>query len=303
MISIIIVSYNTIDMTLDCIRSVVEQTDPQSYELIVIDNASADGTVEKISSDFPSVKLIDSKENLGFARANNLAASQANGDRILLLNPDTVILDHAIDKLVAFAADHPDAKMWGGRTVFSDGSLNPTSCWRFMSLWSLFTQAVGLSSLLRKKDFFNREGYGSWKRDNVREVEIVTGCFLLIDRELWDQLEGFDDAFFMYAEEADLCYRARALGARPLLDPDATIVHYGGGSQTAGADKVSRLFTGKSKYLRKHLGPVSSHLAISFLKIACGCPRRRVQLDIAFHRVEVPQAQCNRMEGRLGKTE
>jgi N-acetylglucosaminyl-diphospho-decaprenol L-rhamnosyltransferase len=133
----------------------------------------------------------------------------------------------------------------GGRTVFADRTLNSTSAWRFMSIWSLFTQAFGLAKVFDSSDFFNHEGYGGWGRDEVREVEIVTGCFLLIDRELWEQLHGFDESFFMYGEEADLCYRAKSYGAKPLVTPNATIVHYGGASETARAQKIVRLFTGK----------------------------------------------------------
>jgi N-acetylglucosaminyl-diphospho-decaprenol L-rhamnosyltransferase len=222
-ITIIIVTHNTRDMTTECIRSVFEQTTSVRYELIVFDSGSTDGSSEAIRSQFPTVKLITSIEDEGFGNANNIASKGAQGRRLLLLNPDTVILDHAIDRLNEFANGAPECGIWGGRTVFADGSLNPTSCWRFATLWSVFCWAVGLNKF--KSDFFNPEAYPRWKRDTVRSVDMVTGCFFLIDRDLWEALGGFDRAFFMFGEEADLCMRARKLGARPKITPAATIIH------------------------------------------------------------------------------
>ena len=164
-VSILIVSYNTREMTLACLRSVFEQTHAVDFEVIVVDNASSDASSDAIERQFPQTRLIRSAENLGFAKANNLAARAAGGEFLLLLNPDTVVLDCAIDRLMEFAAERPKAGIWGGRTLFADGSLNPTSCWRFMSLWSLFAQATGLTALWRDSPLFNPEGYGGWRRE------------------------------------------------------------------------------------------------------------------------------------------
>ncbi len=187
---------------------------------------------------------------------------------MLLLNPDTLVLDHAVDRLVAFAGEHPDAGVWGGRTVFADGSLNAASCWAFMSVWSLFAQAIGLTTLFRDNPLTNPEGYGGWARDSVRKVDIVSGCFLLIRRELWEGLGGFDERFFMYAEEADLCYRAKQLGAAPLFTPDAAIVHYGGASERVRSAKTSRLLAAKVTFLRKHWSKRRSLVGIRLLELA-----------------------------------
>jgi GT2 family glycosyltransferase len=251
-VSVLVVSYNTREMTVGCLRSVFEQTEATPFELIVVDNASGDGSADAVEREFPMARLIRSAENLGFAKANNLAAKEATGDFLLLLNPDTVVLDHAIDRLMAFAAERSEAGIWGGRTLFPDGSLNPTSCWRFMSLWSLFAQAVGLTALWRDSEVFNPEGYGGWRRDSVREVELVTGCLLLIRRNLWNQLGGFDESFFMYGEEADLCYRARIMGVRPMMTPDAAIIHYDGASDRVLSAKVTKLLSGKVLFMKKH---------------------------------------------------
>lgn len=251
-LSIIIVSYNTRDMTLACLRSVFDQTRAH-FEVIVIDNASSDGSPEAIAAEFPGITLLAETTNHGFARANNIAAELVRGEYILLLNPDTVVLDGALDKLLAFARRAPEAKIWGGRTLFGDRSLNPTSCWRQMSLWSLFCGAAGLSGVFRRNPVFNSEGYGGWDRMTERDVDIVTGCLLLIRRDDWRTLGGFDRAFFMYAEEADLCLRARKMiGARPRITPEAEIIHYNGASQKVRTDKMVRLLHAKRKLIGRH---------------------------------------------------
>ena len=252
-VSILIVSYDTREMTLAAIASVFAETRDVSFEVIVVDNASGDGSAAAIANAYPRVRLIVSPANLGFARANNLAAQHAIGEYVLLLNPDTLVLDRAIDKLVAFARAQPGAGIWGGRTRFGDGRLNPASCWRRLSLWNLFCRAAGLTGLFPASPLFNSEAYGGWARDRVRHVDIVSGCFLLMRRRLWRGLGGFDPRYFMYGEEADLCLRARRRGARPAVTPEATIVHYGGASERTRADKMVKLLAAKSTLIERHL--------------------------------------------------
>src|SRR5688500_18347804 len=127
-LSILIVSYNTREETLACLESVYAQTRDVSFEVIVVDNASQNGSAEAIAQKFPEVKLVQPGENIGFARANNVAARHASGEFLLLLNPDTVILNGAIQTAVAFARSHPQAGIVGGKTLYADGSLNATSC-------------------------------------------------------------------------------------------------------------------------------------------------------------------------------
>ncbi len=265
-VSIIVVSFNTREMTLACLESVREQTSV-SHEVVVVDNASSDGSAEAIASRFPEVRLISMDENLGFAGANNLAARHSSGRHLLLLNPDTLILERAIDRLVEFAEAHGDAGIWGGRTVFEDGRLNPTSCWARPTLWSMLCRGVGLSSVFRHHRLFDSESYGPWQRDTVRQVDIVTGCFMLIERGLWERLGGFDESFFMYGEEADFCARASRVGARPMVTPDACIVHYGGASERVRADKMVRLLAARMTLVRRHWRPLTRTLAERLLML------------------------------------
>jgi GT2 family glycosyltransferase len=250
-LSVIVVSYNTRAMTLDCLASLREQT-RADFETIVVDNASTDGSAEAIAGRFPDMTLMAETANHGFAGANNLAARRARGEYLLLLNPDTLVLDGAVDRLLAFARANPRAGIWGGRTLYGDRSLNPASCWGRMTLWNLFCRASGLTGVFPRSELFNSEAYGGWDRDTEREVDIVTGCFLMIRRETWEALGGFDPAFFMYGEEADLCLRARALGAAPRVTPEAEIVHYGGAADTVRADKMVRLLSGKISLIDRH---------------------------------------------------
>ena len=252
-LSIIIVSYNTCEMTLACLESIFKETEQLDFEVIVLDNNSSDDSAKDIADLFPQVKLIISKDNIGFAAGNNLAVKQARGEYLLLLNPDTVVLDKAIQKLLQFAKVNLDALIWGGRTLFGDGMLNPSSCWKKMTLWNIFCRSFGLAWLLPNSSFFNTEAYGGWDRTTIRQVDIVSGCFFMIKRELWEKLDGFSPEFFMYGEEADLCFRAQnSYGAKPLVTPDATIIHYGGASEKVRTDKMVKLLKAKRLLLKKH---------------------------------------------------
>lgn len=258
-LSIIVVSYNTREMTLACLRSVHQQTSQTDYEIIVVDNASTDGSPEAIAREFPDLTLLALDQNLGFAGANNRGAQEASGAFLLLLNPDTIVREGTIDRLIAFAEHEPEAGVWGGRTIFEDGSSNPTACWGRQTYWSLFCTGFGLTATLGKVwSFFAPEFIDRHRGNGVHRVDIVSGCFLLITRDLWESLGGFDLKFFMYGEEADLCLRARAQGARPMVTDGATIVHHGGASERVQADKLVRLLTAKVELARRHLGPLGA---------------------------------------------
>jgi N-acetylglucosaminyl-diphospho-decaprenol L-rhamnosyltransferase len=266
-LSILVVSYNTRDLTLACLRSIFQQTTGCTFELVVIDNASKDGSPEAIAEEFPNITLIRPRMNLGFAGANNLAAQHASGQYLLLLNPDMVVLDGAIQKLYAFATHDGGRSIYGGRTLYPDGSLNPTSCWGRPTLWSTFCRGIGLSFLFPGNRIFDPEALGGWKRDSIREVDIVTGCLLMLHSDLWRKWGGFDPQFFMYCEDADLCLRARRAGAHCKICPDAKVIHYRAASERVRSDKVVRLFTAKAQLFRKHWHPLAATLGVALLSL------------------------------------
>ncbi len=251
-ISVLVVSYNTRELTLACLGSVQETTPDLDLEVVVVDNASKDGSAEAIGREFPEMKLIANAANLGFAGANNLAAKEARGEWILLLNPDTIVRPGAIQALLACAQANPGAGVIGGRTLFEDGSLNPTSCWKRMSVWSLFCMGTGLSAVFRGSALFDPESMGAWGRDTERQVDIVTGCLAFLSRSLWEELGGFDERFFMYGEDADLSLRAAERGRTCRVTPAAEIVHLGGRSERVRSDKMTKLFRARCQVLVKH---------------------------------------------------
>lgn len=266
-LSILVVSYNTRELTLAALRSVIKETTRTRYEIIVVDNDSSDGSAAAIMEEFPQIRLIALNENIGFAAANNRASVEALGNYLLLLNPDTIVLDGAIDRLVNFAKCEPKAGIWGGRTLFADETLNPSSCWGRITTWNLFCRASGLTGIFKKSELFNGEAYGDWKRDRIRAVDIVSGCFLLIHKKDWQKLGGFAPVFFMYGEEADLCMRARQQGARPMVTPDATIIHLGGASERQRTGKMIKLLAAKATIIERHFNGASRLLAQSLLAL------------------------------------
>ena len=269
-LTVIIISYNTKDLTLACLTSLYEQTTTIDYEVIVFDNHSSDNSADAIIEKFPQVKLIPSKENLGFAAGNNVAIKEAAGEYILLLNPDTIVLNNAIEKLFAFAKAFPEALIWGGKTLFSDGTLNPASCWQKITLWSIFCHSFALTWLFRKYYIFNTEAYAGWNRNDIRQVDIVSGCFLMLQHDLWKKLDGFSPEFFMYGEEADLCLRAKKLyNAKPMVTPEATIVHYGGASEKIRKEKTIRLFKARRLLMQKHWSPWLYKLGMLIYPLHC----------------------------------
>lgn len=264
-VSILVVSYNTVEMTRAALDSLADGAQNVRYEVIAVDNASSDGSAGMLSTHPEVTTLIARTDNLGFAAANNLAAKSARGDYLLLLNPDTIVLDGAIGQLVAFAKARPSARIWGGRTLFAGGSLNIASCWGRMTPWNQLCRATGLTGLFRNTELFNGEAYGGWQRDTIRDVDIVSGCFLLIKRDFWNSLGGFDPLFFMYGEEADLCLRAHAFGAKPAITPAATIIHHCGASEKARAGKMVRLLAAKASLIKRHWTPATVPLGLLLL--------------------------------------
>ena len=265
-VTVIIVSYNTRELTIKAIETLLANAGDVAMRVVIFDNASADGSAEAIQARFPDLEVIANPENIGFARANNLVAETADTEWLLLLNPDTETHPDAIENLLAFSKAHPEAGITGGRTVFPDGRLNIASCWRRMTVWSLICSATGLSAAFPRSNLFNPEAFGGWQRDSVREVDIVVGCFLMIRTALWRELGGFDTRYFMYGEEADLCLRAREAGYRPMITPDAQIMHLVGASSNKVSDKVIKVARAKASLIRdhwpRHLQPLGLRLLV-----------------------------------------
>ena len=252
-LSIVLVSYNTAKLITTALESVYDQTKITSFEIIVVDNASQDDSLKVIAAQFPQVKLIDSGANLGFAGGVQMGVKHSQGKYLLLLNPDTKILEGAIDKLMAFAKQQPNNGIWSGVTLNNDLSLNTQHAWSKPSISNLLFSATGLSKVFSATCLFNQANYGCWKRDSVKTVDIVSGCFFLTTRELWDDIGGLDAQFFMYAEEADFCLKAAQLGYQPIVTPNARIIHHGGASHARFSGKMIKLMKGKIELTYRHV--------------------------------------------------
>ena len=250
-LTVIVVTWNSRALTLRCLETLFENTPNLNMRVIVADNGSEDGSAEAIAERFPQVDLIVNDGDFGFARANNEAARRVDSEWLLLLNPDTEVHPNAINNLLAFSKRHPEAGVTGGRTVFPDGSLNPKSAWNKMTPWSLFCFLSGLSIIFKDSSVFNAEAIGGWKRDTVRHVDVVQGSFFMLPTALWRKIGGFDRRYFMYGEEADLCLRAAALGYRPMITPDAEIMHLGGASAPKGV-RLLQNWRAKATLIRQH---------------------------------------------------
>ncbi|WP_025899928.1 glycosyltransferase family 2 protein [Sneathiella glossodoripedis] len=266
-LTVIIVSYNTRDLTLKCLETLFQNTSRTKFKAVLFDNASHDGSADAVARHFPQVELIRSDENLGFAKANNIVAEKAETEWLLLLNPDTEVHKHAIDNLLKFSRQHPEAGITGGRTVFPDGSLNIASCWQKITLWSMFCHAFGLTTLFPQTNLFNPEAMGGWKRDTVRHVDIVSGCFFMIRKKLWSDLGGFNLKYVMYGEEADLCLRAKKQGYSPMITPDAQIMHLVGASSDQRLDKTLLILKAKITLIIDHWPRLTTSIGLNLMKL------------------------------------
>ena len=237
-VSVIIVNWNTKDILRECLLSIYTQTEGIEFEVIVIDNSSSDGSVKMVKQEFPHVVLIENNENRGFAAANNQGIEIAKGRYVLLLNSDTVVIDGAIKKVFDFAERNLDAGVIGCRVLNNDRTLQPT-CFMFPSILNRLLFMTYLYKLFPNNRFFSRETMGGWQRDNVREVEVVTGCFMLVRQEVIYAVGGMDERFFMYSEEVDWCWRIKQQGWKCLFYPEAEIIHLGGASAVKyGSDRA-----------------------------------------------------------------
>jgi N-acetylglucosaminyl-diphospho-decaprenol L-rhamnosyltransferase len=270
-LSVVIVSYRTRELLRACLASLAASVgDAPDVEIVVVDNASGDGSAEMVTDRFPRVRLLVTDENLGFARACNRGVAESRGGYVLLLNPDTVVLEDAPRRLLAFVRADPGVGIAGGRTLRPDGGVDPGSCWGLPTLWSTACWATGLSTAFPRSPRFDPESLGRWDRDSVREVDMVTGSLLMTPRSVWDELGGFDERFWMYGEDADLSWRARRRGYRPSITPEATIVHVSGASTPSPVDVRVRLFRAKVTLMGLHWSPRAARVGPLLLAAGVG---------------------------------
>lgn len=226
-VSIIVVAWNVQQLLEDCLKSVFEQTSGIDFEVIYVDNASEDNSVEMVKEKFPKVTIIENDENMGFIIANNQGIEVSKGQYVLLLNSDTIVLDNAIAKTVQFANQHTDAAVIGCKVLNPDMTLQ-RNCFMYPSALNMFLTSTYLYKIFPKNRFFGREHMTWWNFNEIREVETVCGCYSLVRKEAIDQVGMMDDTYFVYGDDPDWCYRFKEAGWKILFTPEPNIIHYGG---------------------------------------------------------------------------
>jgi GT2 family glycosyltransferase len=228
-LSIIILCWNDRKVIADCLQSIFANTHSTAFEVIVSDNGSTDGSVEFIRTSYPSVQVIENGRNLRFAKANNVGIRASRSEYVLILNPDTIIHDGTLDRIVALADQHPEAGAFGCRVLNSDGSYQvsarPLASFRGEWIAAFYLRALG-----HLNERFTCDFYAGWDGKTQRPVGWVSGCFILVRSELLKSIGGFDEQFFYYYEDMDLCRRIWQAGYPILYMPNATITHLGGQS-------------------------------------------------------------------------
>ena len=260
-----IVSFNTREVTRRCLKTLESQVEGLSSEILVVDNGSQDGSVEMISTEFPRVRLIQAGRNLGFAAANNLMLAVAQGKYLVLLNSDAFLAPGALQLALEHMEQEPRVGLGGARLTGEDGSWQP-SARMFPSVLNDFMALSGMAHRFQKSRFFGRADR-TWA-DPLEETDVdwVPGAFSIIRRSMLEKVGGFDEAFFLYYEEVDLCQRIKAAGYTIHYWPDVVVVHLGGessksllNSARSGSGAQLTLWRLRSEFLyyRKHHGSVA----------------------------------------------
>lgn len=225
-LSIIIVNWNTREALRNCLASVFDCTRSLALEVIIVDNASADGSVEMLKRDFPQVRVIANASNAGFAKACNQGMRAATGCLLLLLNSDTYVRDDVIARTAAYILSRPEIAMAGCRLCYPDGTVQH-SAYRSLSIWRSLFEDLWLYKLVprAKRDEILLGGY--WKSDRETEVDWLAGAFLMLRREVFEAVGGFSEDFFMYGEDSEWCMRIRRTGRKIFYNPLGIVYHIG----------------------------------------------------------------------------
>ena len=236
MISVVIVSYNTCEILKNCLDALYEHSKGIDMEVFVVDNDSHDGSANMVKNNFPSVLLLLNNQNFGFAAANNQAFVLARGKYIILLNPDAFIRPLSLEKSVSFMDRTPRCGLCGGKIISPAGQLEP-SARRFPSALSKLLALSGLRGKFSQSAILNYYEFGGFAHDRPQEVDWVPGTFTIVRKKMLDEIGFFDERFFIYYEETDLCLRAKKAGWNIYFIPDASVTHIGGASSKTRKDK------------------------------------------------------------------
>ena len=254
-LSVIIVNYNVKYFLEQCLSSVVKATHGIQTEIFVVDNNSSDGSKAFFKDKFTEIKFIWNNENLGFAKANNIAVNQAAGKYILFLNPDTIIAEDTFEKCISFFESHPDAGALGIKMLDGSGKFLKESKRSFPSPITSLYKLTGLARLFPDSKKFSKYYLGDLDKNKTNEVDVLAGAFMMVPKKIIDHIGSFDENFFMYGEDIDLSYRIQKGGYKNYYFSETTIIHFKGESTRKGSLNYIKIFyDAMSIFARKHYG-------------------------------------------------
>lgn len=264
-VSIIVVSFNAREMLVRCLNSILTTVLGPSYEIVVVDNASKDGSPQLVASEYPQARLIDNETNLGFARANNQGIAVSSGRYILLLNSDAVLLPGTVRTMIDFMDAHQQVGVVGAQLLNPDGSFQGS----YADFPSLLGELLLLSKLAHLVYPPTYPSYPAEQSREGRDVDWVSGACLMARRSAMDVVGLLDEGYFMYTEETDWCYRMRAAGWSVHYLPDAKVIHWSGQSAVSEPErKRSQLYRSKWLFMQKHSGRAAATIFYVSVRIA-----------------------------------
>lgn len=267
-LSIIIVNYNVKFFLEQCLYSVQKAITSINAEIIVVDNASSDNSMTELPQRFPFVQFIPNKQNLGFAKANNIGLQQATGKYILFLNPDTILSEDTLQLCIRFIEQHPEAGALGIKMIDGQGNYLKESKRGFPSPLTALYKLSGLTALFPRSKTFAKYYLGHLDENNSHEVDVLSGAFFLTKKEVLGKTGSFDERFFMYAEDIDLSYRIQQAGYKNYYFAGSQIVHFKGESTNKNSLHYTKLFYGAmSQFVKKHYSKSSSFFYILVINI------------------------------------
>lgn len=256
-VSVVIVVWNAKKYVVECLESLRKYCGDVCDEVIIVDNASTDGSPELVAERFPEFKLICNSENLGFAKANNIGIAQSSGSYVCLVNSDVEFVEDCITPLVGYLSTNPQVGMVGPKMLAATGEV-ARSTMRFPTIWNYFSRALGLDIAFKGSRWFGGLLMSDFDHRATTPVEVLNGWFVLVRRSSMDRVGLLDPQFFMYGEDVDWCYRFRQAGEGVVFFAEAGAVHYGGGSSShAPLRFYLELYRATWQYWRKHHGAVS----------------------------------------------
>jgi GT2 family glycosyltransferase len=256
-VSVVIVVWNAKKYVIECLETLREHCAQVCSEVIVVDNASTDGTPELVAELFPEFRLIRNSENLGFAKANNIGIAQSSGDYVCLVNSDVKFLDDCISPMVAYLSENRGVAMLGPKMLAPDGRVW-RSTMRFPTIWNHFSRALGLDVAFKKSRFFGGLLMSDFDHRRTTSVEVLNGWFVIVRRSAMDKVGLLDPQFFMYGEDVDWCYRFHQAGEDVVFFAGSGAIHYGGASSSnAPLRFYLELYRATWQYWRKHHGKLA----------------------------------------------